>query len=64
MQPFFAYSSFAQGQDGSDADAPPPSPTPGTVRTMMVGEAPGEDIGYDPESIPTEPIPDEDDEPN
>lgn len=34
----------------------------GPVRTQMVGEAPGEDLGYDPDSIPTEPIPDDDDE--
>jgi len=31
-------------------------------RTMMVGEAPGEDLGYDPKTIPTEPIePEEED---
>ena len=31
-------------------------------RTMMVGEAPGEDLGYDPSTIPTEPLePEEDD---
>tara|TARA_B100000683_G_scaffold277172_2_gene334218 strand:+ start:4530 stop:4691 length:162 start_codon:yes stop_codon:yes gene_type:complete len=31
-------------------------------RTMMVGEAPGEDLGYDPATIPTEPLePEEDD---
>ena len=31
-------------------------------RTMRVGEAPGEDLGYDPKDIPTEPIePEEDD---
>ena len=33
---------------------------PGPVRTQMVGEAPGEDLGYDPDSIPTEPIEEED----
>ena len=32
----------------------------GPVRTQMVGESPGDDIGYDPDQIPTEPIPDED----
>ena len=32
---------------------------PGPVRTQMVGEAPGEDLGYDPNSIPTEPIEDD-----
>lgn len=31
----------------------------GPVRTQMVGEAPGEDLGYDPDSIPTEPIEDD-----
>ena len=35
---------------------------PGTYKTMRVGEAPGEDLGYDPDQIPTEPIaPEEDD---
>jgi hypothetical protein len=34
----------------------------GKVRTQMVGEAPGEDLGYDPDTIPTEPIEDDDDE--
>jgi hypothetical protein len=33
---------------------------PGPVRTQMVGEAPGEDLGYDPDSIPTEPIEEDD----
>ena len=33
---------------------------PGPVRTQMVGEAPGEDLGYDPNTIPTEPIEDDD----
>ena len=31
-------------------------------RTMRVGEAPGEDVGYDPDQIPTEPITPEEDE--
>lgn len=30
-------------------------------RTMMVGEAPGEDLGYDPNKIPTEPLAPEED---
>ena len=34
----------------------------GPYKTMRVGEAPGEDLGYDPDQIPTEPIaPEEDD---
>ena len=33
---------------------------PGPVRTQMVGKAPGEDLGYDPNSIPTEPIEEDD----
>lgn len=32
----------------------------GPVRSMMVGESPGEDLGYDPDTIPTEDIPDDD----
>lgn len=35
--------------------------TDGPVRTQAVGEVPGEDLGYDPNSIPTEKIPDDDD---
>lgn len=31
----------------------------GPIRTQMVGEAPGEDLGYDPSKIPTEKIPDD-----
>lgn len=30
----------------------------GPVRTQMVGETPGDDLGYDPSIIPTEDIPD------
>ena len=33
----------------------------GPVRSMAVGEVPGEDLGYDPNSIPTEKIPEDDD---
>ena len=33
-----------------------------TYRTMRVGEAPGEDLGYDPKDIPIEPIEPEEDE--
>lgn len=32
----------------------------GPVRTQMIGESPGDDLGYDPSIIPTEKIPDED----
>ncbi len=28
------------------------------VRTQMIGEKPGDDLGYDPKKIPVEPIPD------
>ncbi len=34
----------------------------GPYKTMRVGEAPGEDLGYDPDQIPTEPIMPEEDE--
>ena len=33
-----------------------------TLRTQMVGEAPGEDLGYDPNTIPVESIPDDDED--
>ncbi len=33
----------------------------GPVRSQAVGEVPGEDLGYDPNSIPTEKIPEDDD---
>ena len=55
--------------DPKTPDANPPdkkSESPGDgdgaskVRTQMVGEAPGEDLGYDPSTIPTEEIPDDD----
>ncbi len=49
----------------SDPKSPTPSPQDdkdkdGPVRTMAIGEAPGEDLGYDPSTIPTEDIPDDD----
>ncbi len=44
------------GKGDDDKDEPAP------VRTQMVGEAPGEDLGYDPATIPTEKIPDDDDD--
>lgn len=31
----------------------------GPVRTQMIGESPEDDLGYDPSTIPTEPIPDD-----
>ncbi|MCP4502016.1 MAG: hypothetical protein GY822_18820 [Deltaproteobacteria bacterium] len=34
----------------------------GPVRSQAVGEVPGEDLGYDPNSIPTEKIPVDDDD--
>lgn len=33
----------------------------GPVRTQMIGESPGDDLGYDPKIIPTEKIPDDQD---
>ena len=36
------------------------TPAKGPVRSLAVGEAPGEDLGYDPDSIPVEKIPDDD----
>jgi hypothetical protein len=44
-----------------DEDVKTPDKT-GPYRTMRVGEAPGEDLGYDPEQIPTEPIVTEEDD--
>ena len=29
------------------------------VKTMMIGEKPGDDVGYDPDKIPVEEIPDD-----
>jgi hypothetical protein len=68
QKPFFDYataarqaleaSAMAGGKDG-DKDNKGGKDKP---RTLMVGEAPGEDLGYDPKSIPTEPIPPEDDD--
>jgi len=37
-----------------------PKPRDEPVRTQMVGETPDEDVGYDPSTIPVEPIPDDD----
>ncbi len=54
------------GQDKPE-DKPPgendkrkPEKERGPVRTQMVGESPGDDLGYDPKIIPTEKIPDQD----
>ena len=46
---------------GGDKKEPKEEEKPGPVRTQMVGEAPGEDLGYDPDTIPVESIPDDDD---
>lgn len=43
-------------KDDEDADK-----ERGPVRTQMIGESPGDDLGYDPSIIPTEKIPDDDD---
>lgn len=40
-------------EEEADKDAP--------VRTQMIGESPGDDLGYDPDQIPTEPIDDDED---
>ena len=58
--PFFAPVMPASlgGKDESEEDAKNKTP----VRTQMVGEAPGEDLGYDPATIPTEKIPDDEDD--
>jgi hypothetical protein len=53
------------GDDGKkDPKEKPSEEKPGPVRTQMVGEAPGEDLGYDPNTIPTEEIVDDDEEPS
>lgn len=51
------------GKDDDDKkrdDQDAPKKERGPVRTQMIGESPGDDLGYDPKIIPTEPIPDED----
>jgi len=50
--------------DGGDKDPKEDSAEENadTLRTQMVGEAPGEDLGYDPNTIPVESIPDDDEE--
>ena len=51
----------SENEPTPDEDVKKPDKT-GPYRTMRVGEAPGEDLGYDPDQIPTEPIvPEEDD---
>lgn len=63
MQRFFDYA-LAQGNDKSkgdnDKDKKDDKGKEGPVRTQMIGESPGDDLGYDPSTIPTEPIPDDD----
>lgn len=43
-----------------DTKQPQPGENGGPVRSLAVGEAPGEDLGYDPALIPSEPIEPED----
>ena len=40
--------------------APQPRPAQGPVKTQMLGEHGDDDLGYDPSTIPTEAIPDDD----
>lgn len=47
------------GDEQEDERKAPESPE-GPVRTQMVGETPEDDLGYDPNLIPTEPIADDD----
>jgi hypothetical protein len=67
QKPFFDYAAAtrqaleASGGDG-DKDGNKKDGGKDKPRTLMVGEAPGEDLGYDPKSIPTEPIPPEEDD--
>lgn len=68
MQSFFDYAA-AQGPDkdkdrgGKDDDQKKDDKgKEGPVRTQMIGESPGDDLGYDPSIIPTEPIPDDDED--
>lgn len=48
----------AQGDEEHERDEPEPAEEP--IRTQMVGETPEDDLGYDPDLIPTEPIEDDD----
>ena len=43
-----------------DGQKPEQAPAEGPIRTQMVGETPEDDLGYDPNLIPTEPIEDDD----
>ncbi len=54
-QPFFAAS-----DEKKPGDKDKPKKGDDKVRTQMVGEAPGDDMGYDPSIIPVEDIPDDD----
>jgi hypothetical protein len=59
--PFFPPPSAAGGEGEGDDDKGS-EPKEGPVRTQMIGESPGDDLGYDPSQIPTEKIPDDDDD--
>lgn len=50
----------ADGQEEENDATPESAPAEGPVRTQMVGETPEDDLGYDPNLIPTEPIEDDD----
>lgn len=58
--PFFAPPA-PQGPLGA-ASRPDDDDHDDRVRTQMVGESPGDDLGYDPATIPVEKIPDDDDD--
>jgi len=58
--PFFEPVLASGGEKKNDGNKDPKEKE-GPIRTQMVGEAPGEDLGYDPSTIPVEDIPDDDD---
>lgn len=51
---------LADAENGDDGQAPEKAPAEPPIRTQMVGETPEDDLGYDPNLIPTEPIEDDD----
>lgn len=58
--PFFAPPS--RGVPFGAASRPGDDEHDDLVRTQMVGESPGDDLGYDPAIVPVEQIPDDDDD--
>lgn len=61
-EPFFPLPLYMTGSDKKGDDKNKPGEDKGPVRTQMVGESPGDDLGYDPSIIPTEKIPDDDED--